>query len=96
MVVRCIILLLIFILLGCGVDQSGELALHLKWPPRWVESIETLPRLDGYQHAGIFDMNDTFIAQFCDPHGNQRWMKFDEETKEWFSTKYVTLGCKNN
>ena len=41
-------------------------------------------------------MNDTFIAQFCDSHGNQLWMKYDNETKKWSGSNYVTLGCSEN
>ena len=86
--------LIIFLLLGCGVDPTEEFAAKLNYPPEWVKSIVTLHRPDGFQHAGIFDLNDTFIAQFCDSHGNQLWMKYDNETKKWSGSSYVTLGCK--
>ncbi len=88
--------LIIFLLLGCGADPNQEFADRLNYPPEWVKSIETLHKPEGFQHAGIFDLNDTFIAQFCDPHGNQLWMKYDNETKQWSGTKYVTLGCRGD
>ena len=44
--------------------------------------------------AGIFTLNDTFIAQFCDSHGNQRWMKYDNETQKWSGVGFVTHGCR--
>ena len=73
------------IVFGCADNRTAE----------WVKSIETLPRLEGYQYAGIFNMNDTFIAQYCDSHGNQRWMKYNNESKEWYGVKYVTWGCRS-
>ena len=87
---------IIFLLLGCGVDPNEKFAARLNYPPPWVKSIETLRKPDGFRHAGIFRLNGTFIAQFCDPHGNQLWMKYDNKTTEWFGTKYVTLGCSEN
>jgi len=93
-----IIILTLPFLISCAPDEDESLtnfATRLNYPPEWVKSIETLHKPEGFQHAGIFDLNDTFIAQFCDPHGNQLWMKYDNETKEWSGTRYVTFGCIN-
>ena len=87
------ILLIIFILLGCAADED-EFTARLNHTPEWVKSIQTLPRIQGYQQAGIFTLNDTFIAQFCGSHGNQRWMKYDNETHRWSRVRYITHGCK--
>ena len=87
--------LVVFLFVGCGVDPNEEFAAKLNLIPKWVKSIETLHKPEGYHHAGIFDLNDTFVAQFCDSHGNQLWMKYDNESKKWSGTKYVTLGCSS-
>ena len=92
---RFIFVSLIWIIIaGCGVDPNEEFASKLNHTPEWVKSIETLPRVKGFNNAGIFTLNDTFIAQFCDSHGNQRWMKYDNETKKWSGVGFVTHGCK--
>ena len=83
------ILISLMIVIGCGVDPNEEFS------ARWIKSIETLPRVKGFQQAGIFNMNDTFIAQFCDSYGNQRWMRYDNETHKWSGVKYVTWGCRS-
>ena len=87
--IKLILFITILVLVSCADEFSDR----LNRAPAWVQSIETLPRVEGFQQAGIFDLNDTFIAQFCDSHGNQRWMKYDNETNKWSSVKYVTLGC---
>ena len=92
---RIILICLTMIVIGCGVDPNDKFAAKLNHIPKWVISMATMERPDGYQPAGIFDMNDTFYAQFCDSHGNQRWMKYDNETNNWSGVKYVTLGCRN-
>ena len=87
------ILLIILLLVGCGTDPNEEFAAQLNHIPKWVKSLETLPKLEGFYHTGVFDLEDTFIAQFCDSHGNQRWMKYDNETKQWSGSGFVTGGC---
>ena len=90
-----ILICLTMIVVGCGIDPNAEFTARLNHTPEWVKSIETLQRPEGFQQAGIFDLDDTFIAQFCDSHGNQKWMKYDSETKKWSGVKYVTWGCRS-
>ena len=77
--------LIILLLIGCAADE--------KYTKRWITSIETLPRIEGWVMTGIFEMKNKFYAQHCDMNGNQQWLKYKEETHSWKKTKYVTHGC---
>lgn len=85
---------LLFLLVSCAAEED-EFAARLNHTPEWVKSLETLPKVEGFRQAGIFDLDDTFIAQFCDSHGNQRFLKYDNETHKWSGVSYVTGGCVN-
>ena len=91
---RFIFVSLLFLLSACAAEED-EFAARVNHIPAWVKSIQTLPRVEGFRQAGIFDLDDTFIAQFCDSHGNQKWMKYDNETHKWSGVKHVTYGSKN-
>ena len=32
-------------------------------------------------------------VQYCDPEGNQIWMRYNEETHAWRQSRYNSLGC---
>jgi len=78
-------LLIILLLTGCAADKK-----HSK---RWITSLETLPRVEGYVITGIFELGKNLYAQHCDAKGNQQWLKYKEETHSWKKGKYVTGGC---
>jgi len=81
MMVRNLILVL-FILASCAPN-----------PPRWLQSLETLPKIEGFIVAGIYSMKDNIYIQQCDIAGNKLWMKYSEESKTWERGKYETRGC---
>ena len=71
-----------FILVSCAPN-----------PPRWVQSLEILPKIEGFIVAGVYFMKDNIYAQHCDNAGNKLWMKYSEESKTWKRGKYETRGC---
>ena len=75
------------ILFGHGVFNGTSLS------EKWIESIETLPRVEGYVVTGIFELGKNLYAQHCDSKGNQQWLRYKEETHSWKIGKYVTGGC---
>ena len=77
--------LIILLLTGCAVDR--------KHSERWITSLETLPRVEGYVVTGIFELGKNLYAQHCDSKGNQQWLRYNEETHSWKKGKYVTGGC---
>ena len=79
-------LLIVLLLTGCAADK--------KYTEKWIASIETLPRIEGWVMTGIFEMKKNFYAQHCDSKGNQQWLKYKEETHSWKKIKYVTGGCE--
>ena len=64
-------------------------------PPLWIRSIETLPPVAGFSRAGVFTINKKVYVQFCDPQGNQIWMRYNEKTLTWRQSRYNSLGCVN-
>ena len=62
-------------------------------PPLWIQSLETLPQVEGFSRAGVFDINNKIYVQLCDPEGNQIWMRHDEFSMSWRQSRYNTLGC---
>ena len=78
-------LLIILLLTGCAADK--------KYSERWIVSIETLPRVEGYVVTGIFELGKNLYAQHCDSKGNQQWLRYKDETHSWKKAKYVTGGC---
>ena len=76
---------IIVLLTSCAPDFSR--------PPLWIRSLETLPQVEGFSKAGVFTINKKVYVQFCDPEGNQIWMRYNEETHAWRQSKYNSLGC---
>ena len=77
------LILVFFILASCAPD-----------PLRRVQSIGTLPTIEGFILAGIYSMKDNIYAQHCDNAGNKLWMKYSEENRKWKRGKYETRGCE--
>ena len=63
-------------------------------PPLWLRSLETLPQqVQGFSRAGLFTINKKIYVQFCDPGGNQIWMRYNEKKHAWRQSRYNSLGC---
>ena len=63
-------------------------------PPLWLRSLETLPQqVQGFSRAGLFTINKKIYVQFCDPGGNQIWMRYNEKKHTWRQSRYNSLGC---
>ena len=61
--------------------------------PLWLRAIETLPQVEGFSRAGLFTINDKIYVQFCDPQGNQVWMRYNEDKNTWRQSRYNSQGC---
>jgi hypothetical protein len=61
--------------------------------PLWVQSLETLPKVEGFIQSGVFTINGKLYVQNCDSGGNQIWMRYNEETHTWRQSRYNTFGC---
>jgi len=64
-------------------------------PPLWLRAIETLPQVEGFSRAGLFTINEKIYVQFCDPGGNQIWVRYNEDKHTWRQSRYNTDGCTN-
>ena len=62
-------------------------------PPLWLRAIETLPQVEGFSRSGLFTINDKIYVQFCDPEGNQVWMRYNEGKHTWRQSRYNSQGC---
>ena len=62
-------------------------------PPLWLRAIETLPPVEGFSRAGLFTINDKIYVQYCDPQGNQIWLRYNEGKHTWRQSRYNTQGC---
>ena len=62
-------------------------------PPLWLRAIETLPPVEGFSRAGLFTINDKIYVQFCDPNGNQIWLRYNEKNHAWRQSRYNSQGC---
>ena len=62
-------------------------------PPLWLRAIETLPQVEGFSRAGLFTINDKIYVQFCDPSGNQIWLRYKEDKHTWTQSRYNSQGC---
>ena len=62
-------------------------------PPLWLRSLETLPQVEGFNRAGVFTINKKIYVQYCDPGGNQIWMRYNEKKHTWRQSRYNSLGC---
>ena len=60
---------------------------------KWIHSLETLPKVEGFSRAGVFTINGKIYVQLCDPEGNQMWMRYNEKTFTWRQSRHDTLGC---
>ena len=61
--------------------------------PLWLRAIETLPQVEGFSRAGLFTINEKIYVQFCDPQGNQIWVRYNEGNHSWRQSRYNTQGC---
>ena len=61
--------------------------------PLWLRAIETLPPVEGFSRAGLFTINDKIYVQFCDPQGNQIWLRYNEGKHIWRQSRYNSQGC---
>ncbi len=61
--------------------------------PLWLRAIETLPQVEGFSRAGLFTINEKIYVQFCDPSGNQIWMRYKEAKHTWTQSRYNSQGC---
>ena len=85
--VQAIVTVVILILLSsCASDTR---------PPLWLRAIETLPPVEGFSRAGLFTINDKIYVQYCDPQGNQIWLRYNEGKHTWRQSRYNTLGCSD-
>ena len=78
-------LLLLFLLVGCADEQNPT--------PLWIQSMETLPKVEGFHRAGVFTINGKVYVQHCDKDGNQIWLRYREETHTWSQSRYNSQGC---
>ena len=61
--------------------------------PLWLRAIETLPQVEGFNRAGLFTINYKIYVQFCDPSGNQIWLRYKEDKHTWTQSRYNSQGC---
>ena len=61
--------------------------------PLWLRAIETLPQVEGFSRSGLFTINDKIYVQFCDPDGNQIWLRYKEAKHTWTQSRYNSQGC---
>ena len=80
----CLFVGLMCILMACAPDPR---------PPLWIRSLETLPQVEGFNRAGLFTINKKIYVQYCDPEGNQIWMRYDEGKHQWRQSRYNSQGC---
>ena len=76
---------IIVLLTSCAPDFSR--------PPLWIRSLETLPPVEGFSRAGLFTINEKIYVQFCDPSGNQIWLRYNEGKHTWRQSRYNSQGC---
>ena len=61
--------------------------------PLWLRAIETLPQVEGFSRAGLFTINAKIYVQYCDPSGNQIWLRYKEAKHTWTQSRYNSQGC---
>ena len=64
--------------------------------PLWLTAIETLPPVEGFSRAGLFTINGKIYVQFCDPNGNQKWLRYNESKHTWRESRYNSQGCSDS
>ena len=75
---------IIVLLTSCAIEPR---------PPLWLTAIETLPPVEGFSRAGLFTINEKIYVQYCDPHGNQKWLRYNEDKHTWRESRYNSQGC---
>ena len=75
---------IIVLLTSCAIEPR---------PPLWLRAVETLPQVEGFSRAGLFTINEKIYVQFCDPGGNQIWMRYNESNHTWRQSRYNSQGC---
>ncbi len=81
---RFIFFSVIFLIISCAPDIR---------PPLWLQAMETLPPVEGFNRAGVFTINKKIYVQFCDSGGNQIWMRYNEKKRTWRQSRYNSQGC---
>jgi hypothetical protein len=74
----------ILLLTSCAPPDSA---------PLWLRATETLPQVEGFSRAGLFTINKKIYVQFCDPSGNQIWLRYNEDKHTWRQSRYNSQGC---
>ena len=75
---------IIVLLTSCAIEPRS---------PLWLKAIETLPQVERFSRAGLFTINKKIYVQFCDPEGNQIWVRYNEGIHSWRQSRYNTQGC---
>ena len=75
---------IIVLLASCAADTRS---------PLWLTAIETLPPVEGFSRAGLFTINEKIYVQFCDPQGNQIWLRYNGDKNTWRQSRYNSQGC---
>jgi hypothetical protein len=79
-----LISLLAYFIIACAIEPRS---------PLWLTAIETLPPVKGFSRAGLFTINKKIYVQFCDPQGNQIWLRYNEGKHSWRQSRYNSQGC---
>ena len=87
-IIIILISLIICLLVSCAPELSR--------PPLWIRSLETLPPVEGFSRAGLFTINEKIYVQYCDPDGNQIWMRYNEGKHTWRQSRYNSQGCSDS
>ena len=77
----------ILLIASCAADTRS---------PLWLTAIETLPPVEGFSRAGLFTINAKIFVQYCDPDGNQIWMRYNEGKHTWRQSRYNSQGCSDS
>ena len=77
----------ILLIASCAADTRS---------PLWLTAIETLPPVEGFSRAGLFTINEKIYVQYCDPDGNQIWMRYNEGKHTWRQSRYISQGCSDS
>ena len=86
--IQIILTVLILVLMtSCAPPDSA---------PLWLRATETLPQVEGYTRAGLFTINGKIYLQFCDPNGNQKWLRYNEGKHTWRESRYNSQGCSDS
>ena len=85
--IQIILTVLILVLMtSCAPPDSA---------PLWLRATETLPQVEGFSRAGLFTINGKIYVQFCDPNGNQKWLRYNEGKHTWRQSRYNSQGCSD-